>query len=188
MGQADEGSSLEWQARDRFGELESAETALLRALPLGEEINYAIREEGRRAGRRQLRAELIRWICVNATVQGRHTDSRGIRISDAEITGKLDLSSSLSLPFPLSLSFCDFDQTIEITGAELKGLSLKESHTRGLSADGVQITGDLTLNNGFVATGPVHLRGANISGSLKCDGGKFDKDTGARALDFLGPR
>lgn len=187
MGEADEGSVLEHQARERFGELEPAEIALLRALPLGEKVDCAIRKGVRPAGGCEIRAKLIRWICVNATAQGRHADPRGIRISDAEIVGELNLSS-LSVSSPLSFSYCNFDHVIEITGAELKGLSLEGSQTQGVSADGVRVNGDLTLDSGFVANGSVHLRGANITGSLKCDDGKFDKGNGAVAVDFSGAK
>jgi len=99
MEQSDLGSSLEKQAAEQFGELEPAECRLIRAPVTGDELDCANRKGVVPVGGRKIRAAVIRWSCINSTTNGNRTDPRGIRISGAEIVGKLDLSS-LSVPFP----------------------------------------------------------------------------------------
>ncbi len=47
-----------------------------------------------------------------------------------------------------------------------------------LSADGINVKGDVFLRNGFTAKGEVRLLGAQIGGTLECNGGTFANEGG----------
>ena len=66
---------------------------------------------------RQIRAALIRWLCVDHEALGL-IDPKGIRVMGARIIGGLDLSL-VSVPIPLALDNCVFAEPINLGGAEI---------------------------------------------------------------------
>src|SRR5258708_4748974 len=120
---------------------------------------------------REIRADLIRWICVNRDVAAK-VDPRGICVYAAKITGGLDLSYT-SVTFPLGFNLCSCGEETKFQYLKAPELDLAGSHMRAINLDGVNIAGDLYLDEGFHCTGGVRLLTAQIGGSLECNGGTF---------------
>jgi len=57
---------------------------------------------------------------------------------------------------------------------------------RALIAEGAKVAGAVHLRNGFAAEGTVWLSGAEIAGSLECDGGKFQNPAVANVAESGG--
>ena len=128
---------------------------------------------------RRIRAELIRWLCVDERGSKR-VDPRGLKVYAARIDGELDLSSA-TVPFPLFLSHCRLTGPADLSYLTIPELQLCGSSTRSLYLDGAEVKGDVFLNKGFSAEGEVRLLGAQIGGDLVCGGGTF-KGSGDDAL------
>ncbi len=183
--------NLEGLARAQFGELSEAERRLLQAAPKGgfafcgpSEMDNDPDNDPTTADNwgpeRQIRAQLIRWLCVNQEAANR-IDSRGLRLHAGKVTGKLDLSFS-AVPFPLVFWKCHVGEDLHFTRANLLVLNLSGSRLRSLNSDGANLTGDLFLRNGVSVENGVFLRGARIGGSLECDGSSFKGPEGKALL------
>ena len=98
--------------------------------------------------------------------------ARRLQIEGAWITGKLDLAGE-ALPVPLVLIHCTLEEDVMLRDCTLPALHLTGTHLPKLDADRLQCNGPLHLRAGFQATGLVDLSGAEITGQLDCDGGKF---------------
>jgi hypothetical protein len=83
---------------------------------------------------RQIRALLIRWLCVDHEVLGL-IDPKGIRVMGARIIGGLDLSL-VSVPIPVALQNCRFTEVINLVGTEIPDLELDGSYTAEIHASG----------------------------------------------------
>ncbi len=169
-------------ATTRFGKLSEAEAKLLRAAPKGEEaacgpsgdFNDPSNDPSKAddwGPERQVRAELIRWLCTDREAASR-VDPRGIQLLGARIAGPLDLSFA-NVPFPLSMSKCLVTDGINLMSTHLPALYLIGSSVKSISADGVHVEGNVFLRQGFTARGEVGLTGAQIGGDLDCSGGTF---------------
>jgi hypothetical protein len=169
-------------ARKRFGKLSKAETKLLRSVPRGEpalcgpsnDLDDPSNDPSKAdewGAERHVRAELIRWLCVYPEAVGR-VDPIGIRLLATKITGPLDLSFAEVL-LPLWLIRCRVPDEINLMSASLPALNLTGSRTGPIQGDGVTITGNLFLREGFMAEGEVRLLGAQVGGDLDCSGGRF---------------
>jgi hypothetical protein len=173
-------------ARDRFPNLSDAELKLLAAAPTGElaycgpeDLAHAHNDPKHAdawANDREIRADLIRWLCTNADASER-VDPRGIQVVGAKITGGLDLSFA-HVPFPLALVRCRITEKINLQQLNLPVLSLEGSFTAALSAEGLNAVGSIFLNNGFSAEGEVRLLDAQIGGQLSCTKGSFKNPNG----------
>lgn len=188
---------LEALARRRFGNLSEAEKRLVQAMPQGDVAYCGTSEDDndpandpadadgtggkskRWDNKRRIRADLIRWLCVNPGVL-RRTDPRGIRIHAAAITGGLDLSFA-TVPFPLTLNRCRLAAGGNFESVTIPRLELDGSWTGSLAADSADVRGDISLANGFSAVGGVSMLGAQIGGDLNCAGGTL-RNPGGDAL------
>jgi hypothetical protein len=107
----DQINELERLARARFPDLTAAEIKLVRAAPAGEfavcgpnmnwddPANDPSKADTDWKEDRTIRAELIRWICVDSRAK-ELVDPRGIQVFAAKISGPLDLSN-VAVPFRL---------------------------------------------------------------------------------------
>jgi hypothetical protein len=180
------GEDLEARARGRFGRLSRAEERLVRAAPkdsAGE--NFAVcgpsfddkdlANDPASAydwdSDREIRAELIRWLCVDEKASKR-VDPRGVRVYGAKIVGKLDLSY-VTVPFSLFLFHCRLIDGVDLHYVKMPVLGLRGSSTESLDAWGADVRGSVSLSDGFSAAEEVRLHEAQIGGSLECEGGKF---------------
>lgn len=178
-------ADLESLARARFTNppLMAAEIRLCRAAVAGQRAvcgpNPTVHDIGNdpSAGElwgaeREIRADLIRWICVNRDV-ARLVDPQGIDVFGARISGMLNLFH-VTVPFPLSLGHCRIDGEMNLRSADILGINLQGSWVDSIAADGVQVKNNVFLRRGFHACGQVRLLAARIGGNLECDGGTFE--------------
>jgi hypothetical protein len=108
---------LKGLAQAKCGKLSAAEEMLLDKVPTGQPAicpdcdgrGYNPKEADRWGPARQVRAELVAWLCTNEEAR-RQIHPRGMVVAGADITGPLDLSF-LNIPFRLAHSpndrFCD---------------------------------------------------------------------------------
>src|SRR6266516_6141436 len=100
------------------------------------------------SARRCVDAALLRRCCRELRDQ---VDPRGVRLSGASITGRLDLAG-LDVPFPLRFENCSFTEPVEVAGAQLIELALTGcDQVPGLLANGVRVRRDLDLSRSQVA-------------------------------------
>ena len=179
QGQA---SSLEQLARARFASLSAAELGLVGAAPKGEVAycgpNHDDNDPHNDAGKadqwgpeRQIRAELVRWLCLDRRARDR-VDPSGIAVHAAKVVGGLNLSF-ITVPFPLQLWRCALTNDANLIQSEIPFLDLGGSWVRSVSVVGANVKGGVFLHNGFRADGPVLLYGAQIGWMLDCRDGTF---------------
>jgi hypothetical protein len=183
-------AELEQLAHSLFGSLSQAEINLLSAAPKGQ---MAVCGPGRSredpanhpgnatewGPDRQIRAELLRWLCVDQDAKT-CLDPRGIGVAAAKIVGELDLSFVV-VPFPLRIFDCCLTSDAHLNSAQIMTLNLTGSWVRSIEADTATVQGHVLLKSGFQAEGHVWLLGAQIKGQLDCSNGTFTNP--ARAMD-----
>ncbi|HRJ60290.1 MAG TPA: hypothetical protein PKZ97_00600 [Azospirillaceae bacterium] len=114
----------------------------------------------------EVRAEVIRALCLGARLNDAKPDPAGVRISGARIVGKLDLSFA-TVDVRLSLRDCHFADEPNFMQAKLAFLNLSGSRLeKGLRADRVKVAGSLFCQDGFHADGEIRLLGAEIGGDV----------------------
>lgn len=124
---------------------------------------------------RNIRAELIKWLCIDKKVQ-ELIHPKGITVIGAKILGKLDLSFS-DINRPLRLTRCSISEEIYLIQANVQYLNFNESHMQGFSADSVTVKGSLRIN-GIRSEGEFRLLGAIIKGQLTCIRAEFNNPKG----------
>ncbi len=122
-------------------------------------------------------ASLLTWLLSKAEARPFITH-KGIYLSGARIEGKLEIGSYVDVPYDLGLFFCHLPQGLVARDARLASLKLRASRTGPIAADGIQVGGDVFLNDGFQAKGEVRLPGATIKGQLVCRKGTFSNKSG----------
>jgi len=134
---------------------------------------------------RQIRALLIRWLCVDHQALGL-IDPKGIRVMGARIIGGLDLSL-VSVPIPVALHNCRFTEVINLVGMEIPDLELDGSYAVEIHASGLKVRNNLSMGKGFHAVGAIFLDHAKIGLDLDCGGGNlhYSKNPREPFLDRL---
>jgi hypothetical protein len=186
-GQSKNERNLIELALEEFGKLTDPEKKLLRRVAGGELADYSTKTEEHNDPanaenwdpNRALSAKRIAWLCTDKRAVQLVTH-KGIMVKGARIDGKLDLMFA-RIPFPLYFVRCSFPAEIYLQRAELAALYLVGTHTGPITADGLTIKANVSLRDGFKATGEVRLVGATIAGDLDCNNGTFI-NTGADAL------
>jgi hypothetical protein len=125
---------------------------------------------------RTIDPEVIRWLCAQATTLGRSPNSP-IDVYAAKISGVLDLSGAV-IPCPLSFRRCAFVDEIWLKNAKVPSLILTGSWTRTILANGMEVAGNVLLNEGFHSKGQVLLRDAKIGGNLRTEDARFEYEKG----------
>ena len=134
---------------------------------------------------RGIRASLLRWICVDHDALAL-IDPKGIHVLGARILGTLDLSM-VSVPIPIVLDHCVFNDTIDLTGTEVPYLEFDGSYVQQIHGSGLKVRNNLRMGDGFHAVRTVFLDHAKIGLDLDCGGGRFfyAKDPAYPFLDRL---
>jgi hypothetical protein len=134
---------------------------------------------------REIRAALIRWMCVDHQAQGL-VDPAGIRVLGARIVGVLNLAL-VSVPIPIVLDNCVLIEPIKLGGTEIPYLELDGSYTREIHASGLHVRNNLSMGKGFHAVGGIFLDHAKIGLDLDFGGARlrYAKNPEARFLDQL---
>jgi hypothetical protein len=181
------------RVRSDFGELSEAEKALLECVRKGEECKFGNRPSAP-DDTKKIRAGFIRFLALGGD-KNNPIHEKGVQVRGAYITEDLDLSSCKGV-LPISLR-----QSL-IYGK----IILRDAHTRTLDFDGSQIgkesnepyglaidAAHATINGSiyfrqefdggqpreqFAVYGEVRFVGAEISGRLQCEGGKFSNPDG----------
>lgn len=177
----DQLSDLEDRARAQFGPLSDAEIKLLRTAPKGEIAHCGPSERDDDPNNnpvhsdnwdseRSIRAELIRWLCVDREARDR-VDPRGLQVHAARINGKLDLAFA-AVPFFLGLFRCSLSDEVELRSMEIPAMDLRGTSLPSLDAEYATIKGSISVR-GLYLKGTLQLRGARIGGNLDCVAGKF---------------
>jgi hypothetical protein len=176
-------STLETLARIRFPVLTACEIRLLHAATNANQVAIGGPSDSyddpindpstadNWGSEREVRAELIRWLCVDAKART-YVDPQGIRIFAAKVVNELNLSY-VTVPFPLSIRRCALTENAIMRSVEIPALDLSGCWVLSLDAQGSRVKGDLFLRDRFRAKGMVQLMGAQIGGDLDCSGGKF---------------
>jgi len=128
---------------------------------------------------REIRADLIRWLCTDMEAT-RRIDPRGVFAYGAKVIDRLDLAY-VNVSFPFSLVRCRLTDCI-LQYVRIPLLSLSGTLIGSMDAEGVNVSGLVSLNGGFSSHGQVSLVNAKIGGDLDCSRGSF-KNPGGAALN-----
>lgn len=183
MGPKERVAALTELLANECGELTDPEKRLVRSVVLGEAcdllyfcektLTFESDFDAWKAWgeHRRVRAVVLRAIC---TLPGAHAlvAPRGVSLLHAAVTGEFDLDGA-SVPFDLLFGWCSFECSITAYGTRVQSITMKGSQVPGLSADGLEARGGVSLSEGFEACGEVSLLGARIGGDLYCTGGRF---------------
>lgn len=98
------------------------------------------------------------------------TGSVSLRLIGARITGSLDLRHA-RFDRPLIAECCYFDEPIELVGARLAWLSLRDCAVPGFGGYGLRVEGDLDLGGSSMER--LDLFGAQVAGRLVLNGARL---------------
>jgi hypothetical protein len=151
-----------------FQPLNAAEAKVVAELKSGdfERLGDGLRPESDDPAR-IVRAEFIRFLILGGD-EGSRLHEKGLRLSGARITGRLDLEGC-RIPRDIGLKDCRFDASPVLRSAIIDNLFLDGSALPGFQADGLEARGSLSIRGATVA-GKVSLRGARIGGNVEADG------------------
>lgn len=161
---------------DDLGGLTPAETRVLEQICRGDEAILADGLPQPDASDVTLRAGFIRYLALGGCPAHR-PHAKGVMISGAFISGSLDLDMC-AVQGRLGLVKCRMERGIRVVDASVGALVLTGSRLSHMTAHGVNVTGNVWLNDGFQAHGPVDLSGATIGGQLSCVRGTFSNEHG----------
>jgi len=120
------------------------------------------------SGKQVVRPEFLRWLATDEKVQD-YIDPQGIRVFSATIPGILDLSFC-TITSLLHFRDCSFEDLVVLLHADLRGLCIYSSISKGILAHGAKIHGPVFLLDGFQAFGPLELHSAVLDQALDCRG------------------
>lgn len=174
--------NLKTMAAAHFGELTAAELKLLEAVTSGSLAQCGGSDEGDNdpakaaawGGDQTIRSSIVRWLCTNKEALSL-IDSSGIAVAHARFVGELNLAG-IAIPFSLRLERCAMPEGISVQDASLRNLYLEGSICSYLRAWRLNLKGSLYLRSRFIASGPVMLTGASISGDLECVDADFNSN------------
>ena len=183
---------LEQLAEQKFGKdnLKPRERDLMRAAPkspqesncaecgptLADKNNDPSKADKEWGPEHEIRAAVIRWLCVDEKAK-HEVDPKGLQVYGAKINGSLDLSFVI-VPFPLVLQHCRLREEAVLHDAKLPSLDLQGSWVQAITADRLDVKGNVFLRSRFRAEGEVRLLGAKIGGDLDCENGTFVNPSG----------
>ncbi|MDB4019990.1 hypothetical protein N9491_05185 [Planktomarina temperata] len=147
-----------------------AERILIQACRRGVPALFSMERPEKGSADNTIRAGLIRALLLGS---GDCTPpARGLWIRGAWITEELYLAGEV-LPVPLGLAHCTLEEDVLLMDCTLPALYLTGTHLPKLDAHRLHCNGPLYLRDRFQATGLVDLTGAEITGQLDCNDGKF---------------
>lgn len=139
-------------------------------------VRSGLKFDGNRAGIKSvIRADFLADLATQ-----KHPDivihHRGFLISNSQISGNLDLSSSV-LEFPVHFSECDLDE-IDLTDAKCKSFCIEGGTVKGVHASGLNVEGNLLFSTEILGPEAVGLRRTKVSEDLEfCDGTYHGRDS-----------
>jgi hypothetical protein len=194
-------------ATERFGHKEKdgklhlspADEKLFRSAERGEEADYT----GNNAAlidpstasvwpaERQILGDRLVWLCMQRKALRRVT-FRGLMIKGARVDGEphtnaINLSYA-SIPFPLVLTNCAIIPTLNLEHATVRAIEMVGTHVHGVSADGINVSGNFHFETNCRASRQVRLIDATIGDELTFIGSHVEagEDEGFVALAMDG--
>lgn len=166
-----------------FKPLKPAEDQLLDACKFGLLADLGSSSPSAESDTNTVRANFLRFLALGGDDEA-PIHERGIQLRGAWLRGTLDLTDA-TVPTSLAIRHTHFESQPTFNRAELNGkLDLQGSYVPGLTGDGLKCRADVILGNGFRSIGTVNLMGAQIGGSLNCQGAQLDgKDGNALSAD-----
>ena len=129
----------------------------------------------------RLRAKLLYWLCTDADAS-KHIHAKGVWVEGATVEGVLDFEGA-TLLHPLWLINCVIPEEIVFRDAQTRSIKLSDSRTGSISADRLTACGFVELMR-IKVNGKISLSGADIAGTLNCEGAVIDsgdRDLAVRA-------
>ena len=102
---------------------------------------------------RTVRAEVIHALAIGARDDWA-VHAHGVRLWGAKITGQLDFRSA-TVTVPFWLVGCYVEQSVDLSDARTRAISLQNSRVAGIDADRMRVMGSVFLRDGFHASGEV---------------------------------
>jgi hypothetical protein len=115
---------------------------------------------------REIRAKVIRWLCVNREARSL-IDPQGLQLFGAKVTGELDLQH-VDIPFPLSIVQSRLVARANLNSCQISRLDLDGSSIRSITINGANIKQSIYLR-GLRAQGTVSLVLAHVGDTLTCE-------------------
>ena len=165
-----------------FPDLNEAEKKLIAQTQKGEPtiFYYSDVEE---KGSRTIRAGLVRFLALGGDDE-LSPHEKGVEVIGASIDGPLDFFGC-SIEREMRLINCELPYALTLRRAQTRTISLQGCRCQDIKADGVEIRGNLYLNN-ITVKGLVQLHRAKVEGDFVCSGGQFGgtgQDGNALACD-----
>ncbi len=168
--------------KSSFKNLSPLEEELLQKAPTGQMIGEMVLLDEEDASNR-VRADLLHALLLGE-IDDVPLHPKGARLRGAWIDGDLDFEGC-EFSRPVKLFTCQFSGEVVFLDAPVPALYLSGSDVANLILHRLRSDGDVHLRQGFRAQAGVNLGGAQITGSLTCDGGHFENVEG-RALHCNG--
>ncbi|MFC4504344.1 MULTISPECIES: membrane-associated oxidoreductase [Streptomyces] len=155
-----------------INDLTPAEQRVWRAFATGAEVDF------RAGGEQAVRATVLRALLLNGPREP--GEIAALKVRGAHVVGALELRYA-AVDCVVHLTHCRFDGVPDLTGAQLRYISLRDSEMPGLSVTRSRIDGSLRLTR-CRFSGPVRLDGAQISGALFLDEAEIAVESGAQPV------
>jgi hypothetical protein len=168
--------------KSSFKNLSPLEEELLQKAPTGQMIGQMVLPDEEDASNR-VRADLLHALLLGE-IDDVPLHPKGARLRGAWIDGDLDFEGC-EFSRPVKLFTCRFSGEVVFLDAHVPSSYLSGSDVANLILHRLRSDGDVHLRQGFRAQAGVNLGGAQITGSLTCDGGHFENVEG-RALHCNG--
>jgi len=115
-------------------------------------------------------------VCAGAQLNGWDAEGVALDADRMKVGGGVVFAQGFTAAGAVRLGAADITGQLVCTGAQLNG---KDRNGYALHAEGIKLSGNVSLDQGFTAAGAVRMAGADITGQLNCAGAQLnghDKD------------
>ncbi len=171
------------------GKLHPAEVKLLEACRRGEDCVVGEVRPEKATKENLVRAGFLRYLILGGCEDG-PVHARGVSLNGAWVeceagANKLELEA-VKIITDVFLQDCNIVGNIILRSASGQKIGLDGSCVEAIIADGIKLSGDLFMRDGFLSTGDVKLVGAKIGGQIGCRDGKFENDLDCHEVEIGG--
>ena len=108
--------------------------------------------------------------CRGAQLTGTGNDGRALSADGMKVGGDVYFDRKFTAAGPVWLRGADIKGQLSCRGAKLTG---RNEYDYALFGETMKVGGDVFLDQGFTAAGPLSLHGADIKGELRCRGAEL---------------